>query len=311
MTINTLARNLKKTALVCLALAGAMMAHAETYALCIGINDYPTIKDSDGKEVDQDLKGAVNDATAYRDLFTKSYGVKNARLITDKDATVEKFIDGMKWLITSAKPGDQVLFVYSGHGAQVEDKSEPDGFEEVLVLADMQLVPGDLFNEFSKMLTVNGVNCTFIFDSCFSGGMSRDIDGKISVTNKTLGVVKPKSRNAVGAIRTKGLSIKPKQAAKPAETGQSLFLFASKESKPSSDISGIEGVPAHGLFTLILLGALEEDPKTSVREIFGFVNTFLDDINKKLKEQGADKSFDQGPEFETSSARSGLPIVLQ
>lgn len=293
----------KLTFVASLALVTAI-ASAETYALCVGINDYPGEKN--------DLKGCVNDAKAYRDVFSAKYGVKpaNIKLLLDKDVTLEKLLAEMKWLVGSAKPGDQIVFTYSGHGGQVADKSEADGFEEVISLADENMIPGDLFGELAGLLDKAGINSTFIFDSCFSGGVSRDVSGRFTRIDRSLGVVTPKNAKALLDSGMKMKTIKPRQMQAP-QAGSHAFLFASQENKPSKDVSGLEGVPAHGLFTLLMVGAMNEAPSASIKDLYGIVNDILTDVNKKFKEQGSDFQFDQGPNFETTPDRANLPVILK
>ncbi len=287
-------------------------AYAATYTVSLGINDYLPGKDENGKEVDLDLLGCVNDAKAMRSVFINKFGVpeSNTRIYLDKEVTAERFLDSIKWLTSSTKPGDQIVFTYSGHGAQVEDSSEPDNYEEVLVLADDMLVPGDLFEEIANMFTLNGVNCTFIFDSCFSGGMSRSVDGKISIRNKTMGVIKPKNARALTAVKT-GLGATLKAQNRGARTkAEAAWLFASQEDRPSKDISGLEGIEPHGFFTLLLLDMMDADPKSPIRSIYDYVDESIKEINAALVEAGSDMKFEQGPNFEASADRSTLPIIL-
>ncbi|MBX3115176.1 MAG: caspase family protein [Fimbriimonadaceae bacterium] len=292
----------------------SVAAYAETYALSMGINDYLPGKDESGKEVDFDLKGCVNDAKVMRGFFIDKYGVKasNARMLLDKDANADKFLDAVRWLISTAKPGDQVVFSYSGHGGQVEDEDEEDGIEEVIVLADDMLVPGDLFNEIANTLKLNGVNCTFIFDSCFSGGMSRNIDGKVRISNKSMGMLKPKSATAATKVKNGFMQIKSRQMAPGTKTkAESVFLFASKEDKPSKDISGLEGIEAHGLFTLLLMDMINEDKNAPIKSIYEYMDEALKEINQSFKDNGMETQFDQGPNFEASSGdRANKPIIL-
>jgi len=293
----------------------SVAAYAETYTLSIGINDYPMGKDEAGKEADYDLFGCVNDAKAMRGFFLEKYSVKekNSRILLDKDANADKFLDSVRWLISTAKPGDQVVLSYSGHGAQVEDPEtdETDGKTECIVLADDMLVPDDLIAEIANTLRLNGVNATFIFDSCFSGGMSRDVDGKIKVANRSMGLIKPKSLLAMTKVEKGFMSIKNRQStptARPA--AETLFLFASKEDKPSKDISGLKDIPAHGLFTLLLMDMINHDMSAPIKSIYEYMDEALAEINTAMKEAGSDKVFDQGPNFEASAARAAKPIIL-
>ncbi|MBS1705463.1 MAG: caspase family protein [Armatimonadetes bacterium] len=306
--------NFRKFGLTLGLLALGCVSFAETYGLCIGINDYPEVKNEKGEMESHDLKGCVNDATSMRDLMTGKFGVNgaNVKLLTDKAATADGFLGAWRDLIAKAKPGDQIVFTYSGHGGQVEDKEESDGIQEVIVLADEKLVTGNLFGELAKTLTLNGVNCTFIFDSCYSGGMSRDVDGEIQVRTKSLGIIKPKAKDAISKVKANAAKFLPKQAAPTTRptAGQSLFLFAGAENKPTVDISGLEGVAPHGLFTMLMLDIMEADAKTPVKDMYGEISSFLEQLNKTLKEKGSDTQFDQNPGFESSADRAALPILF-
>lgn len=299
--------------------AAPLMARAETYAYLVGICDYPTpldaqgnpVKDDKGNVIDNDLNGCVNDANSILGLLTKQYGFKesNIRKSFDKDANGKNFIDNIRWLATTAKAGDNVVFFYSGHGAQVQnDKAkEPDPadkIDESIVLADGTLVIDDLFDELNAILSNNGVNFTVVFDSCFSGGMSRDfmINGRPArtkfiqakqvgknykpITRALLNAARPQISG--GAIRNRAMDAK----------GTTAWFYASKESEPSVDLGGVEGSPAHGLFTLLLSTVLEEQPKAPAGALVDAINEFA-----------TEKGFKQGPNTEFSSpARAEQPV---
>lgn len=313
-----------KNLLLIAALAlSTVSAFAETYTLSIGINDYPTVKDEKGVELDNDLMGCVNDAKAMKDVFINKYGVKeaNTRILLDKEATGEKFLDNIKWLFANAKSGDQVVFSYSGHGGQIEDPQAANGSgkTEVIALADDTLVQDSLFNEIADLFRINGINATFIFDSCHSGGMGTRNSGKISIRNRSLGLIKPKEKMLAQMNKvSKGImQVKPRQAT-TAKLGETLFLFASEKDKTSSDISGLEGIPAHGLFTMLMLEFIEADKNFSVEDLYGGLEATLKEINSSLmaqgKEEGIDEKeipqFNQGPNYEGSAARASKPIIL-
>jgi hypothetical protein len=124
--------------------------------------------------------------------------------------------------------------------------------------------------------------------------------------------VKPKSANALIEASLRFKQVQPRAMAddQDVKAGQSVFLFASQEAKPSSDVSGLEGIPAHGLFTLLLSACLKDAPNASVKDLYSMVNGTLEKINKMLKDQGGTKSFEQGPNFETSAERAAKPILL-
>lgn len=315
---------MKKLLLIAALALSSVAAFAETYTVSIGINDYPTVVDEDGQEIDNDLFGCVNDAKAMKNVFVKNYGVKeaNTRIILDKDATGEKFLESIQWLIGKAKVGDQIVFSYSGHGGQLEDPDAPsgEGTTEVIALADDTYVQDTFFKEVAELFRINGVNATFIFDSCHSGGMSRPEDKKIRIRQKSLGIIKPKQKDLekMANLKKGFLSIRSKQVKTDAKLGETMFLFASEKDKTSSDISGLEGIPAHGLFTMLLLEFIEADKNFSVSDLYSGLESTLKEINASLlaqgKEEGMDEKeipqFTQGPNYEGSAARASKPIIL-
>ncbi len=300
--------------------AAPFTVKAETYAYLVGICDYPTpldaqgnpAKDDKGNVIDNDLRGPVNDANSIFALLTKQYNFKesNIRKSFDKDANGKNFIENIKWLVTTAKAGDDVVFYYSGHGAQLENPKakEPDPadkIDETLVLADGTLVVDDLFDEVQTILSTKGVNCTFVFDSCYSGGMSRDfmINGrsaKAKFLNKSqVGAnYKPMTRAMMNNARPQLNANDVKNRAMEAK-GTVAWIYASQEKNPSVDLgSAGPDAPAHGLFTLLLTTVLEQSPKLPAADLVSAINDFA-------KEKG----FDQGPTTEFSAAsRATAPI---
>jgi len=302
MRLNNIARLMTAVALGA-GLVGA--AFADTYAVLIGVNDYPDavgtdgnpLKDEKGNPINHDLKGAVNDVESMKKVLIDGFSIDkdHIKVVTDKDATEAGFVGSMKAALSDIKPGDQFIFFYSGHGGQIDDKDEPDGIEEVIVLGDNQLVPGDFFGELSKVLAENNIDSTFIFDSCFSGGMSRD-----GQRVKFLNMVNNKAYKPVAAARLNGLKTATKKAPAKQEKGEFAFIFAGQEDQPTIDISGLKDVPAHGVFTLFLSAILEEMPKAGI-------NDLVEAIQKALKEL----KFDQVPRAEFSSPeRAALPILV-
>lgn len=282
------------------------LANADTYAVFYGINDYPEGRDENGKVVDADLKGAINDCNSIKDLLTSKFGVKadQVRTYYDKNASEKGFIEGLKWLIASAKAGDQVFFMYSGHGAQIpsQDPNEEDGKDEVIVLADNKLVSDNLFAELGKMLTDAGVSATFYFDSCFSGGMSRDAESR----NKTWDISKSKAHSRIAAAQTEAVKAIAKSKGAKAEKGDFAWLFAGQEDQPTKDISGIEGLDAHGLFTLFMSAVLTDTPDLSLEKAIEQVI----EVIAGMKDKSGKPRFDQKPRAEFSSPdRAGKRLI--
>ncbi len=137
-------------------------------ALLVGINDYKGISD---------LQGCLNDVTNMRDILRTFLGFTNAeiRVLTDSRASKANILYRLRWLVTGAKPGDFLVFHYSGHGSQVRDRNGDelsDGMDELICPWDMSwdgtyITDDDLNAVFSAL--PSGVLLEVFLDSCNSG----------------------------------------------------------------------------------------------------------------------------------------------
>lgn len=155
-------------------------------ALLVGINDYPTPINP--------LRGCINDVLSQRELLVHRFGFNPSDILILKDAqaTRKGILQAFEeHLIKQAKPGDVVVFHYSGHGSQVSDEPDCDskaaGLKECV---NSTIVPYDSFGSaaasaggivnditghtlFLLMSAVQTENMTVLLDSCHSGGGTR------------------------------------------------------------------------------------------------------------------------------------------
>jgi len=143
------------------------------YALLVGINKYTSMQGAD-------LNGCVNDVNDMYYRLTKHYGFPedNIRVLCDARATQQNILERLEWLVSSAKPGDQLVFHYSGHGSsircRVDDKLEDEECQ-ILCPTDMDWdnpLTDKMLAQFFKRIPA-GAFLTFICDSCHSGTMDR------------------------------------------------------------------------------------------------------------------------------------------
>lgn len=148
-------------------------------ALLVGIN-YPGTSSQ--------LNGCVNDVMLMNDIIRKNYAfckdnAMEIRMLTDSSATTKNILDRLKWLVDGAKPGDILLFQYSGHGTQYPvadytNNEEPDGLDEVICPIDFDwranVIKDNDLREIFKNVPA-GVNLTVISDSCHSGTLLKDL----------------------------------------------------------------------------------------------------------------------------------------
>lgn len=309
---------MKKT-LACFLLAAttllAAVSNAETYALIIGINDYPEpldsqgnpLKDDKGNVITDDLKGCVNDAKFWKETLMTAYGVKEANIhvLLDSLATEANFIAEVRWLVNTAKPGDRIFFSYSGHGSQIalpDQPEESDGLTEVICLIDT-LVPDNFFADWAKDLKTTGVNATFVFDSCHSGGMTRDPDSGGRIFRKRW---MPKDRlnakqraNHFDAIEQAEVKLAMRTTRAQVQ-GSYVFLLASQENQTSGDVQFVgDNPPPYGAFTYWIRRTLRSNPQMSIQDL-------LTAVKKGLKEW----EFEQLPLAEYSDSKGPSKPVM-
>lgn len=149
-------------------------------ALLVGINNYPV----------SPLKGCINDAYLQRELLIYRFGFNpnDILLITDetniKPTRTEILQAFEEHLIKQAKPGDVVVYHFSGHGSQVFDPNSgaSDQLNSTFVPIDReiskfpeQIIVSDVMGEtlFLLMSALQTENVAVVLDSCHSGGGKR------------------------------------------------------------------------------------------------------------------------------------------
>ena len=146
-------------------------------ALLVGINAYPNPSNN--------LRGCVNDIVDMENFIAsknKIYPKENIRTLTDNCATKKGILTAIDWLLLGASAGDQILFQYSGHGAQIQSNGhafEKDGLDEIICPYDFSDADANKTaisdKEFAKIFAgiPKGVHFVWISDSCHSEDLSR------------------------------------------------------------------------------------------------------------------------------------------
>lgn len=167
-------------ALPLLALGPVRQAPPTHWALIVGISDYVHF----GDEAGGDLPGAERDARIMRDVLVERWGfpVENVRLLLSREATKEGITEAItEWLPARARPGDNVLVFFAGHGSQMWDESgdEDDGLDETIAPADVDPlsfdfdISDDQMGEWLAALPTD--NVIVILDNCNSGTGTREV----------------------------------------------------------------------------------------------------------------------------------------
>lgn len=134
------------------------------YALIIGIDKYSGTWNP--------LKNAVNDAKTVESVLKAKYKFNHFKSLYNENATRENIINALEWLLSNAKPDDNVFIYYSGHGEFKKDLNK--GY----------WVPfGATTNSTSNYISnsdlqtfINGIqskHTLLVADACFSGDIFR------------------------------------------------------------------------------------------------------------------------------------------
>ena len=160
-------------------------------ALLVGINEYPNASNH--------LRGCINDIVDMEYFIAsknKVYPKENIKTLTDSRATKKGILTALNWLLLGANAGDQILFQYSGHGAQIPSLSptiEKDGLDEIICPYDFRVeaatetaISDKEFASFFAKIP-KGVHFVWISDSCHSEDLSRkhEIVEPIDAFNET------------------------------------------------------------------------------------------------------------------------------
>lgn len=142
-------------------------------ALLVGINRY--------RMPGADLRGCVNDVRNVEALLREVYDFKKKDItaLTDFGATKQAIQTGLRSLVRGGRPGDVLLFHFSGHGSNVPDANgdEADHRDEILCPTDLDwkkpLRDDWLRATFDTLKP--GVSLTVIMDCCHSGTITRAV----------------------------------------------------------------------------------------------------------------------------------------
>ncbi len=149
------------------------------HALLVGINEYANISP---------LHGCVADITAVETLLTARVPAESlsVRVLLDAAATRAAIIDGFRSHLRAALDGEIALFYFCGHGSEEPCPAEwrtiePSGMNQTIVPVDARA--NDVFDIADKELAAlisdvasSGAQVVMMFDSCHSGGVTRDAD---------------------------------------------------------------------------------------------------------------------------------------
>ena len=250
-------------------------------ALLVGLNRYP--------DPENTLKGCINDVRQVSDLLYSRFGFAadgSTRLLTDARATTAAIVDRLHWLLDGARPGDVLVFHYSGHGSQVPDRhgdERDDGLDEIICPYDLDwddpFTDDDLYTIVKDLPA--GVNLTVVLDCCHSGTGLREAGSPARRRCISAPPAVSPPRRADAAVRRFG--------SRAAQHG--AILIAGCRSDQVSADAYIDG-DYHGALTYFLCQAIEaSDGDLTYRDL-------IDRVRRALRDQ----RFEQVPQLEGPAA---------
>lgn len=138
--------------------------YIESWALIVGINDYPHLPR---------LQGAVNDANAVAKVLKDKFGFPEDHtfVLVNQDATQHAILQHLELLAGRTQADDRVMFFFAGHGATRE--AAAGGNIGYVALIGSQLDAWATFMRIEDITRYSGLiaakHMFFVFDACFSG----------------------------------------------------------------------------------------------------------------------------------------------
>jgi len=248
-------------------------------ALLVGINKYPNPSN--------ELRGCINDINDMQHYISetnKVYKAENIMVLKDHMATKKNIQDHLNWLLEDIEAGDQILFHYSGHGAQLptqNHKEELDGKDEIICPYDFDWSPSTTFRDKEFALLFNAipkdVHFVWISDSCHAEDLSRDPIVQSDTKFRNF-AGKPLEANT-NFIHEPSILLSPLNL-------NGVLLSACASNQLSAD-AYIEN-RFNGAFTHYLIKQLNTQPKHTP------LSVIIKNVNKELSKNG----YDQTPQTE-------------
>eukprot|EP00127_Corallochytrium_limacisporum_P004519 Clim_evm19s166 gene=Clim_evmTU19s166 len=228
------------------------------------------------------LNGCINDARCLKYLLTSKLNFQENQILFMTDdqqnptlqPTRANIMQGIRWLVGDAKPGDSLFFSYSGHGSQVKDLDgdEADGMDETIVPLDYEraghIIDDDLKRYMADALPA-GARLFCVMDCCHSGtGM--DLPYEYQPFKNDPSAQQPLSPIDMllgGGRRKRG---RRQQVTNPHRPTQAdvVLVSACGSDQTSADTKGLSGSVHTGAMTYSFIDVIEKKyPGVTLRQL--------------------------------------------
>ncbi|KAJ8433923.1 hypothetical protein Cgig2_001852 [Carnegiea gigantea] len=211
------------------------------------------------------LKGTLTDVYNIKDLLMNQYHFPaNAiRVLTEENdphraPTKENMEEGLRWLVKGCRPGDSLVFYFSGHGLRQPDfdNDEVDGFDETLCPVDFKTKGLILDNDINAMIVrplPKGVTLHAIIDACYSGTIL-DLEHLYSLKERRWLDNRP-----------------PSGANKCTSGGRAICFSACRDDQMATDTSAFSQKGMSGVMTHCFIQAVLKKPRLTYFELLSSV----------------------------------------
>uniref|UniRef100_A0A7N0VFP1 Peptidase C14 caspase domain-containing protein n=1 Tax=Kalanchoe fedtschenkoi TaxID=63787 RepID=A0A7N0VFP1_KALFE len=220
------------------------------------------------------LRGTVNDVKSMRALLTDKFNfpAEGILVLTEMETrprytpTKENMRRALNWLVSNMRPGDSLVFYYSGHGLRQLDfeNDELDGFDETLCPVDFKTTGMILDNEINTTIVhplPKGVRLHAFVDSCHSG------------TILDLPNVYDRQKGWID-------NTPPSRANKNTKGGFAVSLSACADKQIAADTTAFTGKEMRGALTWSLVNALSQRPNPTYEELLEYTVEAIERANR-------------------------------
>lgn len=270
-------------------------ANGEKHALLVGCSKYPNHTRI------EELAGTENDVANFQQLLRSHFKFDEVRTLVgwpedEKDRpTYDNICREFEQLIEQTNANDQVMILMAGHGFRFPlpesqqdvlnpSNPEPDGFDESFLPADYEpggkVILDNQIGQWMDRFKEKGVHVWIVFDSCFSGTMTRGGDEAgfrridPSVAGIDLQAIRNAESRAANARPSNGNLVKPSEldiSTKDSSRGSVVAFYAAQDYEPAPEVTRP-------------IGADENDPKFK----HGLLSYHLERL---LRDQGQELSY--------------------
>lgn len=230
-------------------------------ALCVGINQFAHLPMASW------LNGCVNDANDMAAMLRgRGFKAADTSVLTDAAATKPAIMDTLTSMVTTAAPGDHLVFTFSSHGTQVPDTDgdETDNADEAFATYDIAqkgnqwdidtvIVDDELRILLAKL--PKGVLMEAFLDTCHSGTGLRAED---LLSGRRPRFLPPPTISGLRTVENALRRGTVNEVVKALPSGSRPVLYAGCRSDQTSADATFAG-RSSGAFTYYLLKALDAD----------------------------------------------------